>query len=51
MTIGVHPNRQKVPFASFAKNLEGQMNMRMNQKQTKALALKGFTRMILVKRK
>jgi len=23
MTIGVHPNRQKVPFASFVKNSGG----------------------------
>jgi hypothetical protein len=23
MTIGVHPNRQKVPFASFVKSFEG----------------------------
>jgi hypothetical protein len=32
MTIGVHLNRQKVPFANFVKTSKEGMNMMMNQK-------------------
>jgi len=51
MTIRVHPNRQKVPFASFVKSFGGTSEYGDELDQTKALALKGFTRMIPVKRK
>jgi len=51
MTIGVHPNQQKVPFASFVKSSRGMSEYEDELKQTKALALNGFTRMILMKRK
>jgi len=51
MTIGVHPNRQKVPFASFVKTFTGTSEYEDELETDQSSSSEGFTWMILVKRK
>jgi hypothetical protein len=51
MTIGVHLNQQKVPFAKFMKSFKGMNAYDDESKIEQVLISKGFTRMIPVKGK